>query len=356
MHATGESAYSNVPTTGASGRLLAVYAIVCLIALAFVNALTSMSTLPWTDEVMQIDAAVNLYQHHGWTSTAWQSQSQFEFWAANNPLYTALIYVWINVFGLSALGVRSFNVCLAVLIAWLITDTCRRARFIDGLLYQVLLFSLIMTDASIAYVYRSGRADLITLGVVAILFRIVILTPPSRRRRIRLFFASLPLLSAGLQTFPFVALLFILQRVVTRRWHRDDIMSVAVGCFAGSVLLVMILQSQHALVAYVSQTFASGYNIVGAAAQAIKFRDAAAVARFTSVLHSLLPVPLLTTISANPGCLIELGYCLLLFAAINRAGDSDPRRPAQRRARPRLVLRTPHRRAHQARPAARTFS
>src|ERR1700733_10639900 len=61
----------------------------------------------WTDEVMYADPAVNLYLGHGFTSSAWYAQPADAFWAGNVPLHSALLYLWLKLFGFSILAVRS---------------------------------------------------------------------------------------------------------------------------------------------------------------------------------------------------------------------------------------------------------
>jgi hypothetical protein len=296
--------------------------------LIYIQSRTFMSVLPWTDEVMQIDAAVNLYLGKGWVSTAWQSQSQLEFWSANNPLYTAIMYVWISAFGFTPLIVRSLNVALAFIVTWVIVDTCRRARWIRSSGGVLLLAALLITDDALSFVYRSGRADLVTMLVVAILFRAFVLVESPQRRRLSLMLASMPLLACGLQSIPYVALLVLCDRITLRKATFADLGAIVGGFIVGASILLSIYLWKHTLVAYVSQTFASGYNIVGAALQAARFRDPNAVGRFLEVVEALLPWRVVHTIGQDRGMALLIAFLALMAVVAWRRGAADLARTA----------------------------
>ncbi|SVD30864.1 uncharacterized protein METZ01_LOCUS383718, partial [marine metagenome] len=72
---------------------------IVLIFLMFTIFILNIATatrypVPWTDEVLYIDPAINLAEGNGFISTAWPSQSKEEFWASNSPLYPLLQAGW----------------------------------------------------------------------------------------------------------------------------------------------------------------------------------------------------------------------------------------------------------------------
>jgi hypothetical protein len=124
---------------------------------------------------MQIDAGLNLAMGKGWVSSAWFSQSVHEFWAANNPLYTLLGSAWIRIVGLDPVAVRTLNLLLALAAAWLIVSTSRRTGLVRTAAASLALALLVLTDGSVSYIYRTGRADLVPLLVVVLLWRAITL-------------------------------------------------------------------------------------------------------------------------------------------------------------------------------------
>jgi hypothetical protein len=287
-----------------------------------------MSVAPWVDEVMQVDAGVNLYFGNGWVSTAWPSQSQHDFWAANNPAYTLFVYLWICIFGFSAVAVRSLNYVLALVITWLIVDTTKRTGALVSVWAPILLAALLICNQAFTFVYRSGRADLVTMFTVVLLFRIYSSVHDPARRRILLFLCATPLLASGLHSIPYAVLLLCLEYLFSRKVCISDVAAIGFGCVAGGFAMAGFFFWKHSLTAYVSQTFASGYNIVGAGLQAAILRDNAAVSRFLVQVKALSPVSVLQTIIRDTSALPLILYLLCLTILLLRAKQS--RLPALR--------------------------
>ena len=118
MNTAGQPSRASAPIRATEkwgvGLLLAAF-------LAF-NLLTATRyPFVWIDEVMYADPAVNFLLGHGFTSSAWYAQPSGEFWAGNVPLHSALLWVWMKVFGFSITAVRSINYAYLVavcLLAW----------------------------------------------------------------------------------------------------------------------------------------------------------------------------------------------------------------------------------------------
>lgn len=290
-----------------------------LLAVAFLwlNLKTSLSVVPWTDEVMQVDAGINLHLGKGWISTAWQHQSQNSFWVANNPLYTLLIFGWVSILGIDPVAVRSMNYVLVLGIAWLLVDACRRKGLIQSTWAGCLLALLIICDQATAFVYRSGRADLATMLVVTLLFWVFMSVQEPVRRRRMLLLLAIPLLLSGLQSIPYVVLLFALDCMITRKVRIPDILAIMSGCAFGGLLMAFVFLWKQSLLAFVTETFASGYNIVGAGLQALIIRDHAAIVRFIGLLKALSPPNVLHVIAQNnslvPLIVFLLGVSTLCF-------------------------------------------
>jgi hypothetical protein len=127
---------------------------------------------------------------------------------------------------------------------------------------------------------------------------------------------------------PYVTLLFILNRVATGKMRIPDIVATGLGSLAGGVVMACIFLWKHALLAYLSQTVASGYNIIGAGIQAAEFRDAASVQRFISVLRALSPVRVIETVGQNFGSSLLILYLAVVLVCLWRSRASTVRAAA----------------------------
>ena len=324
---------STAPDWPKAAALLVV--ALAVTAFLWLNLNTAMSVAPWSDEAMQVDAGVNLYLGNGWVSTAWPSQSVSEFWAANNPLYTLLVYVWIRIFGFSPVVVRSLNYLLVLGLAWLVADTAKRSGMIASRWARILLGMLVVCDAAVTYVYRNGRADFVPMLVAALLFRIYTCVPDPRRRRGLLFLASTLMLASGLHIIPYIVLLLCVDYLVSRKLRIPDLAAIGLGCAAGGLALAAFFLARHSLRAYIVQTFASGYNILGSAAQAVLNHDRVTVSRFLVQVKALSPFHVLLVIGQDFSLLPPL-LCLLCLAILlwrapaHRIGDDSRLRVAAR--------------------------
>lgn len=218
---------------------IAFWFLMSLFAIAFVwiNFRTAMSVPPWSDDVMQVDAAINSHLGKGWISTAWFSQSQYEFWAANNPLFTFFVYAWVSAFDILPAVVRSMNYLLLFACIWLIIDACAKSGFLRSHWSRGLLAILIACDQAVCYVYRTGRADLATMFVMSFLFWAHAAHPDAARRRRLLFAGSLFVVACGIQSIPCITILVALEALLKRRFPTQEIISIALGTATGGALL-----------------------------------------------------------------------------------------------------------------------
>jgi hypothetical protein len=276
--------------------LICIQIVLLIGVFLLLNLWTSLSFAPWADEVMQVDPGINLHLGKGWVSTAWQHQSQHEFWAANNPLFALLIYGWTSLFGIAPVAVRSLNYMLIAGIVWLITDACLRKELLVSRWSRMVLALLIVCDQAVTFVYRSGRADLATMLVIAGLFWIYVSVQESTRRNKLLFATALFIFPCGMQAVPYAVLLLGLDYIVSKKLRIPEILSIASGCAIGGLLMASIFLWQGSLKGYIAETATSGYNILGSALQALIIRDDAAISRFLSQLNGLTPKNVLNTV------------------------------------------------------------
>jgi hypothetical protein len=131
-----------------------------LILFIAVNLATATrSPAVWMDEVMYVDPAANLLLGQGFTSSASRRQFVDEFWAGNFPLFPALSYLWLSLFGLSIAAFRAFSYpifALALLTVWAVM---RRGGLIRRPEMRLAVVVALMCGYGMSFMYRSGRPD-----------------------------------------------------------------------------------------------------------------------------------------------------------------------------------------------------
>lgn len=172
--------------------------IICsLIAFfAIINLLTiKLTPLPWVDEVMSTDFALNIVQGNGVTSTVMTNIFL--------KLHQFLLIPWIRVFDFSLVGVRSFNVFFAFILCVILTFILfRNKKNYLSIIFFILLF---WSAGVFSWIYRCGRIDLISiLGAVCFIIVAYKYLFTSKVKRIWLFFAAILVELSGIPVIPFI--------------------------------------------------------------------------------------------------------------------------------------------------------
>lgn len=224
---------SGHPTDDPQGSDHAWFAFV-LVAITFlcVNLLTAdRAPVPWQDEVMFADPAINYLRGDGFRSTAWLQREEESF-AANSPLYSLLLIPWLAVTGISPAGTRSLNYLLVTAAAALIILTSRRMTLFRSTPAVALCTLLIFAGHSMSFSYRSGRYDMLAVLLAAGVFcAFTIPSKPVRYIAILCIGAMTPW--AGLQLVVFCAVMGLLVLVCFRGRFRGEVLSLACGVASG---------------------------------------------------------------------------------------------------------------------------
>ncbi|MHC5596208.1 MAG: hypothetical protein ACYTXC_09670 [Nostoc sp.] len=141
------------------------------LAIGFIEA----SKLPifldtWWDEILYVDPAVNLYLGQGFNSSAWFAQSKDEFFAGYPPLYSFLLYLWMQMFGFSLRVARSVNYSLAVISALILWKTTIRLNLVASGIWRVFLLALLFVSVGYGFDFRPGRPDILMTALAMIAF------------------------------------------------------------------------------------------------------------------------------------------------------------------------------------------
>jgi hypothetical protein len=295
-----------------------------LLAAAIAHALTASWFPAWSDDVMQADAAVNLYLGNGWTSTAWQSQPADSFWAANNPMYTLLLYFWMCFAGLSVTSIRVFGFCVCSVASGIIAITMFSQRIILRAETVAATVLLLTCDDAVAGLYRTGRADSVTLLVCAIVFAALATCATASARLWVVFLSGLPIFAAGLHAVPAIIAVALVSHFMVRRLRLAPIAALTGGATAGLAILASIFALNNALLTFISQTFVSGYSLGGAIVQAIVLWDDKSFNRLVEMLHLVTPWALAESILINnTAATVMIG---MLIARMNPSSGSYVRR------------------------------
>jgi hypothetical protein len=209
-----------------------------LVAFLVVNVLTATRyPFVWIDEVMYSDPAVNLLLGHGFTSSAWYAQTSDEFWAGNVPLHSALLYLWIKLFGFSITAVRSVNFVYVAAAALLIWRASARLGLVATARARLAFLGLLLGGYSLIFSYRSGRYDALGMVWVAALFYMHSLE--GRRWRVAGCFAlGLLIPWTGLQLLPLLAVGSALLLVFAGWRMLPQLLAAGAGTAAGLGALV----------------------------------------------------------------------------------------------------------------------
>jgi hypothetical protein len=123
--------------------------------------------VPWSDEIMYADPAINLAAGRGLTSGTWYLSHATDRWANNTPLYVLLLTIPAALGGDSLVALRSVNLalaCTAVFVLWL---TAKQTGWVDAP-WRILLVALGLGGYGILFCYRSIRPDCINMLICAL--------------------------------------------------------------------------------------------------------------------------------------------------------------------------------------------
>jgi hypothetical protein len=210
-------------------------------------ATSSRFPLPWQDEDVFADVAVNMATGQGFVSTVSRCGDNLgHFWACNAPLYPFMLGEWTRTFGFTIRAVRSLNYVLISLCVGVLWFAVRRLELIPHAPQRIVFATLLLTGYGMGFIYRSARYDCLGL----LLFSLVLLSYSLRSRRIRILAIGLlgclmPI--TGIQLILYSTLFCVVMIAFLRMRVLWEAVALETGVFAGSISLLALYQAHGVL-------------------------------------------------------------------------------------------------------------
>jgi hypothetical protein len=214
--------------------------LACFLAITFSTC--TRFPIVWGDEVYFCEPAVNANLGLGFTSYAGAVQPHGHFWAGNTPLYSMLLAVWLKVFGIGMIQVRSFGYTLAALTCWILVVSVFRLKLITSPRHRLWFLLTLLLAYGPNICYRGARYDTLSMLLVSlVLFAASLATARLRLIAMATLGALLPLTQLSLVVFAVEigALLFIFGRLYVR-----EAVALGIGAIIGGAILYGLLDSQ----------------------------------------------------------------------------------------------------------------
>jgi hypothetical protein len=235
---------------GNSHELAIVVALI--LGLLLINLATSSRfPLPWQDEIVFTDVAVNVATHNGMVSVVNSCgvpahDPLYHFWSCNAPMFPYILGQWIKIFGFSITAVRSLNYVLfsfAVFILWLVA---RRMKLIISHSARITFVLMLLIGYGMCFIYRCARYDCLALLLASLVLLVFsVLNRPARLVLISLLGVLMPIAAIQLLSYCFVV--GVLLMAFFRGRFFWEIVVLGVGAIVGVAVLVALFYSQGAL-------------------------------------------------------------------------------------------------------------
>ena len=237
-------------------REVLILALMACIFFLLNLATSSQFPLPWQDEIVFTDVAVNLATGRGFISTVNMcgAISIDHFWSCNAPMFPSLLGQWIKIFGFTILAVRSLNYVLILVSAFVLWCAVRRLALIPRAPQRLLFVGLLMAGYGMGFIYRSARYDCLGLLLLSsVLLAYSLRSVRWRVRTIAMLGTLLPL--AGIQLILYSVLLGSLMLVFLRRRVILEVLALGAGIAIGSGALIALFYANGVLANFASALF-----------------------------------------------------------------------------------------------------
>ena len=222
--------------------------VLVLLGIFFVLNLLTYNSYPavWADEVLWSEPAINLVTTGHFTTSVWASEPAGSFWAAQSPLYCFLLSGWLPLVGNSLAAVRSFNLLLISIAAFLVWFASWRYQLLFRRFHWVLIVPLLLLGYGISFSYRARRPDI--AGLVSLVGLGLAFSARTRRGKdLLLFIAAAITPWVGIQIGLFAFLACVAAKLVYRPVTYRDLMAVCLGLFVGGCSMLFFFYANGVL-------------------------------------------------------------------------------------------------------------
>lgn len=282
--------------------------IIVIVAAIAMHAVTALWDPMWTDDVMQIEPAVNWLLGRGFVSFAQPSHPGDALYAANNAFYPFMLVPWLKMFGLNLTATKVFNQLLCLLAIFIASAGLYKTGVFRTRAIQCMAIAVAFCLGSVAYVYRSGRADSATMLSCSLIVYTYCLVRTARISFWWLIVPALLVVPSGIHAIPYIVILVFFAFVIDKTFRVMHAVMVVFGIALGMVALLAYYASQGVAAAFIQTNFGTSTHLLGSIAQASIIHDAKSLERLVAILQTLAPLAVLKSI------LIECTGNFLIFA------------------------------------------
>lgn len=232
--------FPSAVTPSRSESVIVTIVLLVFLLLGFVVA----SRLPinngtMVDEIMFIDPATNLYFGNGFTSSAWFAQAKNEFWAGYPPLYSLILFLWMQIFGFSIATAKSLNYVLIIVAGLLLWLSVIRLNLVNSTRSRVTLIAIFLANLEDSFNYRTGRPDSLTI-VLSLAALLAYSIQSTWLRCLLLACISIFIPLTGLQLAAYAVILPCILLAYLRTSFLRESVSIAIGLAIGTVSLYIL--------------------------------------------------------------------------------------------------------------------
>ena len=234
------------------------YILSFIFFLLHLSTITS-SALPWIDEVMFIDLPVNLFQNGDFSTTAYAAKNGVTPFPTYPPLYSFIIFIWINIFNFSILSVRSFNLFLILISSFLGLELLKKYKISNFLKLNFLI--LFWLSNNFIWIFKNGRVDVLNLFLCSVY--IISITQYNLKSFTKIILTALIIISgiqASLYVFLFLIWFYIFKFGNKIRFL-SEIYIYIYGTSIGFILMTIFFYLNNSTIPFLSFIFSSAPGI-----------------------------------------------------------------------------------------------
>lgn len=217
------------------------FLIVLSLLFMLVNLITIYwDNIPWLDEVMITDTAVNFHLDGAWRTTAWYAGGEQSPFSTYPPLYQFLLVLWMKVFGFSQFACKSLNIFLTFILSILFIQFFTKKFKQEHNLTGIVFLCLFWLGGVFSTIYRFGRVDVLNILTAFLFLKFAFEFIVNQRGKTAVLLSSFFVLLSGIQACIFVVLVLFWSYMFYAE-HRKNTIKASLYFVYGSILAMIFL-------------------------------------------------------------------------------------------------------------------